>query len=263
MKKFNKVSILLPCFLLLFTIGTVVTSTYSWFSTKRRVDAVLSGFQVVLPPSQEAELFYLSDNFNESLKCYSGYQEESLTDEQKKNFKKVDASTTEVSPTSSSMLYPNHRLTYALVFTPLRAGKYKFYLRSWSSTESDTKKVSEDKPIRLSWAISVFANVLVHQDDFREAVGCFDNVTSSFSDSPDQMGDQSQMLKEFDITDSSKEYALYFSILFSNDPSTFYKERNDGFYQQANDSYEQSNCYENLSFLAEKFELVPPEEASK
>ena len=262
MKKVNKVSILFPCSLLLFTIGTAVTSTYSWFSTKRRVDAVFSGFQVVLPPSQEAELFWLSDNFNESLKCYSGYQEESLNDEQKKKFIRVEDSKTEASPTSSSKLYPNHRLTYALVFKPLRVGVFKFYLRSWSSTKSDAKKISEDKPIRLSWAISIFATCLEHKDGFSEAVGCFDGVSSSFQDSPAKSGDQSQKLTEFEISDSSKEYALYFSIFFQNDPSTYYRKRDDGFYEQDNDSFEQSNCYENLSFLAEKFELVPPEEDS-
>lgn len=247
---------------LTLTLFTLVSSTLAWFTTMRNVEVTTDGFQIALPPSQEAKLYFLTRNYNRTLGLYSGYEEKRLTDEEKTQFEEVKTDTTKPSPTLTSNLWPESALTYALVFTPYRTGTFTFDITSWKSPESEEKKVSQDKGIRLSWTIGIYTAVITkHSPDFKEAIGCFDNVKDSFSSSYEKEGSQNQNLIEFKAENTTDEIALYFSIRFKDDKEAYYSyDETSGYYNKDPDSIHESNCYENLSFIAERFELIPPTE---
>ena len=245
---------------LTLTLFTLVSSTLAWFTTMRNVEVTTDGFQVTLPPSQKAELYFLSCNYNQTLGLYSGYEVKNLTDEEKTQFVNVDTDKTS-SPTSTSNLWPDSTLTYALVFTPYRTGEFSFNIASWVSPESDTKKVSENKGIRLSWTIGIYTALEKHSSDFSEARHCLDSVNDRFSSSDGEEETQNQKLITFDAKNTTDEIALYFSIRFKDDKNAYYSyDENSGFYTKDPNSVLESNCYENLSFTAERFELIPPTE---
>lgn len=246
---------------LTLTLFTLVSSTLAWFTTMRNVEVITDGFQIALPPSQKAELYFLSRNYNDILGLYSGYEEKRLTDQERTEFLKVNPKISP-SPTSTSCLWPASSLTYALVFTPYRTGTFSFRIRSWKSKESETKKVSGTQGIRLSWTIGIYAAVRKHSTDFQEAIGCLDQATDRFSSSFENEGEQTQNLLSFEAEDTDTEIALYFSLQFKDDPEVYYSyDTATKLYTKNPNAIEQSNCYENLSFIAERFELIPPQES--
>ena len=122
MKQTSNKCIIFAFLTLIMTIITIISSTMAWFTASRKVNATMNGFEVTLPPSQKADLYYLNKNYNSNLNLYSGYEKEKLTNEEKRAFTKIsdsDNKTEQLSPTSTSSLWPNSQLTFALVFTPL------------------------------------------------------------------------------------------------------------------------------------------------
>ena len=122
MKQTSNKCIISAFLTLIMTIITIISSTMAWFTASRKVNATMNGFEVTLPPSQKADLYYLNKNYNSNLNLYSGYEKEKLTNEEKRAFTKIsdsDNKTEQLSPTSTSSLWPNSQLTFALVFTPL------------------------------------------------------------------------------------------------------------------------------------------------
>lgn len=215
-----------------------------------------------MPPSQTANLYYLAKNKNENLNVFSGYERSSLSEKDYTNFIKISESdSSDASPTNTQLLWPNHELTFALVFTPIQTGTFTFSLDSWESKESEDKKVKtndgKEEGIRLAWAINVYCTNSEHKIDFDEAKEYFNNSKST--DDLFRKGENvSDPLSEIQVTDASKEIAVYFTIRYSNDSSTYYLKNEDGYYKNNPDSSEQSNCYEGLTFKVSKFSLKLP-----
>lgn len=247
--------------LVLLSLVSCISATFSWFNTRRTVSAQLSGFEVSLPPSQTADLYYLAKNKNEKLNVFSGYERSSLSEKDYTNFIKISESdSSDASPTNTQLLWPNHELTFALVFTPIQTGAFTFSLDSWESKESEDKKVKtndgNEEGIRLAWAINVYCTNSEHKIGFTEAMDYFKKFEST-----DLFGKGENVLdplSNIQVTDASKEIAVYFTIRYSNDSSTYYLKNEDGYYENNPNSSEQSNCYEDLTFKVSKFSLKLP-----
>ena len=244
--------------LILLTVVSAVSSTFAWFATRRTVSVTADGFQVALPEAQEAKLYYHQANFNESLQKYAGFELARLRKNDYSKFKEYNPESEEKpSPTSTENLWPNHQLSYALVFTPIRTGTFRFSLSSWESDGGD-KMIDENTPIRLSYAIHIYSYAC-EDTDFSKASELFAVKDNKFQDTPENRASQDITILEYDAKDTSTQVILYFSILFSNDSSTYFsKNEENEYYHQNSSSLEQSNCYEGLSFKAKSFTLHAP-----
>lgn len=260
-KNHKVANILFSSALILLTLLASVCSSLAWFATRRNVSAQADGFQVTLPESQKATLYYHSKNYSESLEAYSGFEVAQLQETEMSSFKEYDENKSKnPSPTSTKFLWPNHQLTYALVFTPIRTGTFTFDLSSWESEGSKDKLINQTTPIRLSYAIDIYAKAY-KDTDFSEAKDFFQDKEDWFNDSPDSPASKNVNILKYVVTDTTKEVTLYFSILFSNDPSTYYaKPKDETYYKNDKNSPEQSDCYEGLQFNAKSFSLHAPEE---
>ncbi len=264
-KNHKVANILFSSALILLTLLASVSSTLAWFATRRNVSVQADGFQVTLPESQKATLYYHSKNYSESLKAYSGFEVAQLEEDEISSFVEYDETVSkEASPTSTQYLWPNHQLTYALVFTPIRTGTFTFDLSAWESVGSKYKLINQTTPIRLSYAIDIYAQAYAKANEdatFSKAMNFFQNKDDKFKDSPVSRASEKVNILTFDVTDTTKEVTLYFSILFSNDPSTYYaKPKDETYYTNDRNSPEQSDCYEGLQFNAKSFSLHAPEE---
>lgn len=263
MKNFRISNKLITTVLLsLLSLSSGITGTLAWFTANRKVSVEAGSFEVTTPEGQDADLYYHTLNYNQTLKKYAGFEKASLTDDNYSCFKKVTDSNTDSSPTNTSYLWPNFQLSYALVFKPIRTGTYTFKLKSWKSEESKDKLVEEGKGIKLSWAIKMYAYADKVEDDknlFSSAESYFKstNTDDFFKDKDDETKEQSG--QTYEVSDTSKFVVVYFSIEFSNDSSTYYeKNETDVYWCQKNDSSTQSMCYENLTFNVQKFVLDIP-----
>ncbi len=274
MKKSRKgFSIIVSAFSIVLILASSVSATFAWFTANRKVEVFANGFEVTLPPHQEGTFYYLNANYNLILEEYSGYEVLGLTDDEKKAYTKVEDATTKVKPTSTNYLWPNHQLTYALVFTPYMAGTYTFRLNSWQEEVSKTKIVKDkNKELRLSYAIDMFANMYDYDESFSKSAEFLADSTlqTQFTSTPDKVEEQQKDFLTYEIEDTSKAKVIFFTILFSNAPSTFYEKdtsintdaSSNGdieYYVQNNSSSEESDCYEGLNFQVKKFELVAPQ----
>lgn len=249
----------------LLSLSSGITGTLAWFTANRQVSVEAGSFEVVTPEGQEADLYYHNLNFNETLQQYAGFEKASLNDENYSSFTKIDEdSSLTPSPVSTNYLWPNFQLTYALVFTPIRKGTFSFKLKSWKSEASTNKFVSNDKGIRLSWAINMYAYIYEDNTNFSNAKDYFNNHenTSFFSSKQNDKSDISEQGNiTVDVSDNTKSYVVYFSVEFSNDSSTYYeKNESDEYWSQSSTSSTQSMCYEGLTFNVEKFVLDIPSE---
>ncbi len=255
-------------------IASSISATFAWFTAKRNVEVLANGFEVTLPPHQEASFYYLNANYNTTLQEYSGYEVQNLSDEMKSAYTKIEDARTEKKPTSTQYIWPNHQLTYAIVFTPYKTGNYTFRLNAWSEDVSDTKIVKDKNVgLRLSYAIDMFAQIYDYDEYFSKSKDFLDdaNLQSKFVSTPDKVAEQKIDFFTQKIDDTSKTKVIFFTVLFSNASSTFYEKdssstgtdssrtSNVEYYVQKASSTEESNCYEGLKFNVEKFELVAPQ----
>lgn len=258
--------------LALLSLASLFVGTAAWFNTKRAVAVEAGTFQVVTPDDQKAELYYYNGNFNQNSEKYSGYNKiddlNSISFEN--SFSKVDESTkTENNPCSTKELWPGYKLTYALQFTPNEDASYGLELLDVEFEDSETKKILEDgkeTPISLSWVFEVYGayaadeetNAKVYLDSTLKHT-CQVNKENPLKEKTQIVAKQKK--------NKSKESILFFTIEFSNDPSTFYQEIESTQetnadststitkWKQNNDSPTQSNCYEGLSITSMVFRL--------
>lgn len=252
------------CFLQIaaISLGTV-SATFAWFINRRTAVVTAEGFQVVLPEAQKVDFYRQTHNFLDSEQNYSGFEKEKLGEEEKKSFEKIDVEESNQFSDSTKNLWPNHQICYAMVFTPIRDGNFSFSLTSFTSAPSEDKLLNDGKGLSLSFAIDLYAKAYEDDEKFTYANSFFS--TQSTVDNPDlfKVDENSSNIQSYTFEASKeKSYVLYFSILFSNDSSTYYSEvteENKTYYKQDSDSISQSNCYEGLSFIADKFTLTAPE----
>ncbi len=264
MKSKSKILKSVFCFLQIaaISLGTV-SATFAWFINRRTAVVTAEGFQVVLPEAQKVEFYRQKYNFIDSNKNYSGFEKEKLSENEKKEFEKIDLGESNQFDESTEKLWPNHQLCYAMVFTPIRDGTFTFSLSSYVSIASKDKLLDNGNGLSLSFAIDLFVQSYEYKEDFSTATAFFS--TQGTEGNPDrfQVGESSSTIDPYTFqADKKNKYVLYFSLLFSNDPSTYYREvtKDDKtYYTKDSTSPSQSNCYEGLSFQADKFTLTAPE----
>lgn len=255
------------CFLQIaaISLGTV-SATFAWFINRRTAAVTAESFQVVLPEAQKVDFYRQKHNFIDSEKKYSGFEKEKLKEEEKKEFEKIDVGKSNQVSDSTEKLWPNHQICYAMVFTPIREGNFTFSLTSYVSEPSTKKLLKNGSGLSLSFAIDLFAKAYEDDEKFTKANSFFSTQGSTEKENGDlfQVGENSRNNQSYSFEASKeKKYVLYFSILFSNDHSTYYSEVTEDnkttYYENDPDSISQSNCYEGLSFHADKFTLKAPE----
>lgn len=262
------------CFLQIaaISLGTV-SATFAWFINKRTAVVSAEGFQVVLPEAQKVDFYRQKYNFIDSEnKKYSGFEKEKLTTDEKQSFVKIEGGESNQFTDPTTGLWPNHQICYAMVFKPIRDGNFTFSLTNYVSEPSTKKFLGNGTGLSLSFAIDLFAKAYEYPGTFTSE----DDVTLPSADTffSKQSTDDNPDLFKVDEKNprnihsytfpvrKEKTYVLYFSILFSNDSSTYYSEvtvGNHTYYKQNSDSISQSNCYEGLTFSADKFTLTAPE----
>ena len=257
------------CFLQIaaISLGTV-SATFAWFINRRTAVVTAEGFQVVLPEAQKVDFYRQKHNFIDSENKYSGFEKEKLGEEERQSFIKIDVEESNQFSDSTKNLWPNHQICYAMVFTPIREGTFSFSLTSFTSAPSEDKLLNDSKKgLSLSFAIDLYAKAYEYDEKFTTANDFFSKQFTK--DNPDlfQVDESSSNIQSYsfnvaNVASKEKKYVLYFSILFSNNSSTYYSEVTEGnktYYKRNPDSISQSNCYEGLTFSADKFTLKAPE----
>lgn len=266
------------CFLQIaaISLGTV-SATFAWFINRRTAVVSAEGFQVVLPEAQKVDFYRQKHNFIDSENKYSGFEKEKLAPEEKKSFEKIGGGESNQFTDSTEKLWPNHQICYAMVFKPIRDGDFTFSLTDYVSKPSTEKLLKNGNGLSLSFAIDLFAKayeydgtftskddvILPSANSFFSTQGSTDNVDKN--EDLFKVDENSPNIQPNPYTftvSKEKNYVLYFSILFSNDSSTYYSEVTEGnetYYKKDPNSISQSNCYEGLTFSADKFTLKAPE----
>lgn len=268
------------CFLQIaaISLGTV-SATFAWFINRRTAVVSAEGFQVVLPEAQKVAFYRQKyNNFIDSGKnCSGGFEKEKLGVEKRQSFIQIDVEESNQFSDSTKNLWPNHQICYAMVFKPIRDGDFTFSLTDYVSKPSTEKFLKNGKGLSLSFAIDLFAKAYEYDGTFTSKVDVILPSANSFFSTQGSTDNVDKNEDLFKVDENSpniqpnpytftvskeKNYVLYFSILFSNDSSTYYSEVTEGnetYYKKDPNSISQSNCYEGLTFSADKFTLKAPE----
>lgn len=272
----------------IFSLASVFTGTYAWFASQNNV---IAGGMTIKAKQEEVlqyNLYYLQSftynqqsihgNYSSTIASNCGYE----VDYSNATFAMV--STDDESgydPTDISNLWPAHRLTFALVITSKTMTK--FSITDWSENEGNESNnaamVNSSQYVRLSWAINIYGYAYSvadtnDTDDLTDvATGYTQNyynyINSNskrdrFPYSQDSLAPVPPTSKT-ELTVVGDEYApvpadasgyktiVYFTIEFSNDNSTYYRRKQDGYYERSTAG--NSNCYEKLQLDALSFTI--------
>lgn len=270
----------------IFSLFSVFTATYAWFSTNKDVNVSGASIKVKALDGIEYNLYYLDyfgikngagykdGNYDTVARSFAGYELATANPVFKKiNFNEdgsvIDDPDYNLDPTSINHLWPAHKLTYAIELT---SGTLNFFnLDSWgeiTSPDSVTRINNEDVEICLSWAIDIYGGAYYVTNTGEENV-LADIATGFTSYVNDNTVEDKFLYSEtnmapaekpsISVVDSisgdsgdSKRVILYFSIEFSDDSSTYYTYSNPYY---TKDELGNSNCYEKLSLTDLSFKL--------
>lgn len=253
-----------------FSLFSVFTATYAWFSSNTSADTTGMQIKVQTIPGIEYGLYYLDHfgtpgqsgfkdgNYNTEYEIYSGYYGSAANS----SFVLIDSE--DDTPTNISNLWPAHRLTFALIIT--KGNLNSFSLVSWDETTNNEIKIDAETNISLSWAINIYGKAYDDipkqaNDQLTVAYG-FDHsykdevLSDVFTYVEDGSTDPELPKKIDDVTlaeDEDEQTIVYFSIEFDNSDETFYSF--DGTYYFQDDDGD-SNCYKGLSLTDLTFKLA-------
>ena len=274
----------------IFSLFTVFTATAAWFSSNTSVSVSGSTIKVIVPEQLEYEMYYLSSftddesatkpgNYNTTTGFYSGYQ----VAYENATFTKINFEDGEVTndpnPLNISHLWPAHKLTFAFVIT--QSSMSSLFISDWGEGEGseaiDAAKTSASQYVRLSWAIDIYgkaysveetndtaADVATgfasYYDDHKTSyTDVFDYSESSLANEPPVDKDPVTVVNTVPAKDDNERTIVFFTIVFSNDESTFYKyNESTGYYDNyvSGDLFGfNSNCYEGLSLASLVFQI--------
>ena len=269
----NKI-VLISLFNVIMASACLVTGTLAWFSANTAVEATGMFFKVKTLDNIDYDLYYLKNfvvnetsydgNLNSTTEYFSGYE----TNRAGSVFELVNEEAVyEVGkdPRNISGLWPNHRLTFVL---DIKSGNPKsFALSSWGETTlaSVKTKVNEvDVNISLSWAIDMYAfftSVTSTENVLSDLTNGFDTyrvqtLEDKFGYDQDNPANPptSSVLCDSITLDNTNRNLLFFTIAFSDDPSTWYLKKDNGYYEKSTSG--NSNCYELLSLTDLEFTLM-------
>ena len=277
-----------------FSLASAFSATYAWFASNQTVQATGMLVSVKAEEGIQFNLYYLDyfavnqstdkdkdgnyDSVNES---YAGYEIPTnnpvfkLVDYNTDGTVKIDETTHNKDPMNISNLWPAHKLTYAIVVT---GNLTSFNLDSWGEVKNPNVLAqvnNQTVQVSLSWAIDIFGGAYyVSQtnsitDDIKTGFASYSSDLNSGTVIDKFTYDQTSTISydtSLNIVNSisgtsgnNKRVILYFSVEFSDDPSTFY------FYNKTTTYYEKyvsgdttgfnSNCYEGLSLTNLSFRL--------
>lgn len=276
----------------IFSLFSVFTATYAWFSTNQSTTVSGASVTVKVPDSIGYDMYYLASftdsesqtqngNYNSTTSIFSGYDAAYVS----ATFTKINFTdgvvTDNPNPLSISHLWPAHKLTFAIVITSSTISK--FSITNWSEGAtaglSVIPKTGATQNVCLSWAIDVYgaaysvqgtgANNAITASDVAGAYGSnyhTPSTTHALTDAFDYSeGDLNPDVPPLDVVDtvpanaSGYSTVLFFSIEFSNATSTFYKFNKTTTYYERYVSGDttgfNSNCYEGLELTGMEFSL--------
>lgn len=256
-----------------FSLASVFSATYAWFSSNTSVSATGPTIKVQTPPEISIHLYFLDyfgvkntntykdGNYNTACEVYSGYEQASLNP----TFTLVE----DDESLSISHLWPAHRLTYAIVVTSGTVSD--FSIESWDENTNDNIKINSSTNVSLSWAINVYGATydvptIYNETELTEAQSVAYGFSNNFNGA--ELSDvftYSQSVTELaqpinvtsmNITERENYLTiLYFSIEFDNTSSTFYSYDEETNYYTL-DPYGDSNCYQGLELTDFVFKLT-------
>lgn len=274
----------------IFGLASAFTGTAAWFQTSRSVEKTVGSFQVSALPGVEFNLYYLDvftngddGNWNSTIGEYSGYEADSngatfLPVAYNQDGTVDTTNSHSKNPTAITYLWPAHKLTFAIALTSGDFGALT--LEDWAEgtrtvLDGDLPRVSVQKAVSLSWAINIYGAVfkvpsqqgdeLLTEDQrilaevsrgyvsYRAAskTDVFD-YHETYADPSDEPSTPMNVVSS--APSGTGRTIVYFTIEFSDDPSTWYKLLSTGYYQQDSDEGN-SNCYESLRLTSLSFSL--------
>lgn len=266
---------------IIFSLAAAFSGTIAWFSKERAATVTAGSFQVVAPEGTPCELYYLEEftdeeentkpgNYNPAIHYFSGYEvdydDATFTQvtpaEQEENNQEENEEENEVlDPTDIRHLWPAHKLTFALVTSGISA----LTITDWAETQG-LAKTSEQQYVQLSWAIDIYGyayNVTASGNTPADIASVYDDYRGeeksdvfNYSEVEPATGqfEELAVVEDIDAPESGERTIVFFTIEFSNAPSTFYRfNKTTGFYNK--DVTGNSNCYEGLSFSRLEFSL--------
>ena len=269
-KKIN--TIVLSTGVVIFSLAAAFSGTIAWFNTTKAATVNAGTFTVVAPEGVNYDLYYLDHfldeeentqpgNFNPSpsVNLFTGYE----IDYANAVFTKVTYNqngtvSNNPDPTDVMHLWPAHKLTYALAVSGSPISTLS--LSDWSESVGEAV-TNLGNHISLTWAINLYGKAYGSNasgnpaSDIANAYSAYrtDQKSDAFNYSEGQVVPSS-----VDIIDNiSVNQALtivFFTIEFSNDPSTFYSyDKDTGIYTSSESG--NSNCYERLGFNKLEFAI--------
>ena len=256
---------------IIFSLAAAFSGTIAWFSKERAATVTAGSFQVVAPEGVNCELYYLEEftdeedhtqpgNYNPTIHYYSGYE----VDYDDATFTTVESEYEEDEPNPKDIrhLWPAHKLTFAIVS---EGNINALSITDWAETQG-LAKTSEQQYVQLSWAIDIYGyayNVTASGDTPADIASVFDQYRIQEKSDVFEYSEEEPAtgpFEDIDVVDnisapgSGERTIVFFTIEFSNAPSTFYTlNKTTGFYNK--DVTGNSNCYEGLSFSRLEFSL--------
>jgi len=268
-KKIN--TIVLSTGVVIFSLAAAFSGTIAWFNTTKAVTASAGSIRVVAPKGVSYDLYYLDHfideneqtkpgnfNPNPSVSIFTGYEK----DYADAVFTKITYEDGEVvndpNPTDISHLWPAHKLTYALVIADGSISTLS--LSEWSETLGSAV-TNLDNQVSLTWAIDIYGGAYGQadsgspEDDVAAAYVSYRsaNKTDVFGCREGVAAPASVDIVD-DISIDNDLTIIFFTIEFSNSPSTFYLyDKETGKYTLSPAG--NSNCYEGLGFNNMEFAI--------
>lgn len=257
----------------LLLMGSVLaTSAYAWFASNNQVS--VTGMQISAKDDSSGigfSLYYYNGNFDDDpnyaapIAAPHGYLSAAgFTGTFANNFTKVTGLNNY--QTTSAGLYPGRKLTYALVLTNGSESKdVSIDIEEFLSPSGNVYIAeTEDDPILLSYAIDIHC-------DYCPAASLSTNLAAYMTNEyfpaleHDTQYDNNGALDMFnvstanpgtislveDVTVGATEVYVFFTVIFSDDPSTYYsfvETANTKDYYEADSVNGNSNCYMTLEF---------------
>lgn len=266
-------------FLIACALAGATTGTLAWFNASRTTIVETGTFTVVGRDDVDFDFYYLDHFTVDATEKYGNYNrydaehgkfagyETSYPNAVFTQATIVDGAIVGTpNPTNITDLWPAHRLTFAIV---IKGGTVnRFTLANWSETVNEDIKVlkdGEDIPLSLSWATNMYGKAYSVEDTGDAGISAtevnakygeattgyraqFNSLTDKFNYDEDEPAlpekEEVEIIDTVPANASGHYTVMFFTLEFSNDPSTWYVE--DGEYYTKDSVYGNSNCYEKL-----------------